>query len=197
MGRSSERYQGDFTTGRITERDLFGEFKKSKTYIEEHRRLANQTGYIGYDHDMGLIRDNYIQEPTNPEKPFAKELRMAVIDDLGLNTNEEMSRVRFYTSVGTTLDYNHGVDGWFEFDLEKGGTRKITIDVTTNPNKDTWKANIIFQREDFPDPCDGEEEFLAVVAECKDLIMEELRPQKKRDPILLHKSAGRRLIIRT
>ncbi len=46
--------------------------------------------------------------------------------------------LNYYTAVGTHLDFCYGIDAFFEI-----GPLRVTIDVTTNPNKENRKADII------------------------------------------------------
>lgn len=52
--------------------------------------------------------------------------------------------VKFYTAVHSAMDFYHGVDAFFEF---RGVL--VTIDVTINPNKNSGKADVIVQADDF------------------------------------------------
>lgn len=72
--------------------------------------------------------------------PDGERLQQMVSQILG-------SPVRFYTAIGSPLDHYHGVDGFFEH-----GRAVVTIDLTTNPNKLEYKADIVLFPEDFDDP---------------------------------------------
>jgi len=96
-------------------------------------------------------------DPTNPKKDFAREIRLALAEKLGLESDEEMNRLKFYTSVGGPLDL-HGIDGFFTFSyVDKEGRQKecgVSFDITRNPNKDeAVKADFLIGG-DIPDPSD-------------------------------------------
>ena len=73
--------------------------------------------------------------PTDPEPDIANDLHAHVCIALGL---EEWSEVAFYTAVGSPLDYYYGVDFFFELH-----NVVVTLDLTTNPKKTSYKADII------------------------------------------------------
>lgn len=160
MGRmDSFRSPGDFYTGKMNERDVFGSFRPSPKFREAYRAIARENGYVGYEASLDLVRKHGTQDPLNPEKPFANELRLAVIEALGLETEEEMDRVKFFTAVETPADQFHGIDGWIEYETQDGRRIVVTVDVTKNPNKDEWKADVIIP--EITDPSEDEDAFLA------------------------------------
>ncbi|MDO8600372.1 MAG: hypothetical protein Q7R73_01985 [bacterium] len=60
-------------------------------------------------------------DPTNPEKDFLKDLRLAVADELGFIKDEELEQLRIYTAVGSPLDFVHGRN--FFLELIQSGKR--------------------------------------------------------------------------
>lgn len=110
-------------------------------------------------------------DPTNPKKDFAREIRLALAERLGLESDEDMNRLKFYTSVGGPLDL-HGIDGFFTFSYVDGeGHQKecgVSFDITRNPNKDeAMKADFLIGG-DIPDPSDDdfkEEDYLKKIDE--------------------------------
>ncbi len=52
-------------------------------------------------------------------------------------------KVPFYTAVGSSLDFHHGVDGFFEFNGVV-----VTVDVTINPTKEVAKADLVVHPDD-------------------------------------------------
>ncbi len=161
MARGDTRGPRDFYSGRLNERDALGDFKRTPAFMRAYRAAANERGYVNYRQSVELVEQHYEGDPTNPAKPLANELRMAVIDELGLETDADMDRIKFFTAIGTPLDHFHGVDAWIEFVPEVGPPRRVTIDVTLNPNKETHKADVIVQ--EFPDPSENEERFMELV----------------------------------
>lgn len=149
---------GDFYTGKMNERDVFGSFLPSQKFLDAYRAVAKKNGYVGYEAALDLVRNHGIQDPLNPDKPFANELRLAVIEALGLETEKDMDRVKFFTAVETPADQFHGIDGWIEYETEDGRRIVVTVDVTKNPNKDAWKADVIIP--EITDPSVDEDLFL-------------------------------------
>ncbi len=74
-------------------------------------------------------------DPTDPEPDIANDLHAHVCIEMGL---EDWSVVAFYTAVGSPLDRWYGTDFFFEF---RG--KVVTLDLTTNPKKTSYKADII------------------------------------------------------
>ena len=148
----------DFYSGKMNEEDLFGKLRPSRKYIEAHESMANADGYVIRDVAIDIIRKYSNQDPINPTQPFAKELRLAVMDELSFETDQEMNRLKFYTAVGTSADVFHGIDGWFEYVDDDGVRVIVTIDVTKNPKKDEWKADVIIP--EVADPEEDETKFL-------------------------------------
>lgn len=148
----------EFYSGKMNERDTFGEPKRGPGYTAAWRAKAAESGYLKFNDAFELVRKHLDQNPTNPSKPFAKELRLAVIDALGLETDEDMDRVEFYSAVGTPADVFHGVDGWIEYKTPEGKRLIITLDATRNPSKDTAKADLVIP--EISDPSEDENKFL-------------------------------------
>lgn len=110
--------------------------------------------YIKYSDAMKAVKKPDVQpfeDPSEPsEVPFANDLLSTVADKLNL---EDYSDLRFYTAVGSQLDIHHGVDAFFEFDVD-GKIVVVTLDVTINESKiDNAKADVvIFMPRDGLDP---------------------------------------------
>ncbi|MBI5793623.1 hypothetical protein HZA87_00855 [Candidatus Uhrbacteria bacterium] len=164
----------DFYSGRFNERDVLGEFRSNAAGLRALQDEAGERGYIARGRAIDLIRQHTQEDPTNPRKPFAKELRLAVIDELGLEEDDDLDRIRFYSAVGTPLDVFHGVDGWIEFVPEKGSIQMITLDVMLDPGKVSHKADVIVQQ--FPDPVEDEVAFLEAVEGYASEVADRLRP---------------------
>lgn len=161
MGTRDRKGGGEFYSGRLNERDVLGEFKATPEGIKAYRAAVDKHGYMTFRDAMDLVRRYTKEDPTNPSQPFAKELRLAVIEQLGLEDEKDMDRVRFFSAVGTPLDVFHGIDGWIEFVPDQGPPRIVTLDATLNPGKEEHKADIIIQ--EVPDPTEDEKKFLGLV----------------------------------
>jgi len=116
--------------------------------------------YIRFKKALELTKKFQPADPTNPNKPFGRDLRITLQDLLKLETEEEMDMIKFYTAVGTPLDKIHGVDAFLEVDGGKEGIFRTTFDLTTNPNKKSYKSDLIISEEDLPDPNLEEKEYL-------------------------------------
>ena len=159
----------DFWSGRLSEKDSFGEFKPGLGYEVAYKQIANERGYVNFIQAMTLVREhgNPKVDATDPSKPLARELRIAVIDELGLE-DKDQDRIKFFSAVGTALDHFHGVDGWIEFQPEEGPPVIVTLDVTLNTKKLEHKADIIIS--EVPDPDEDEKAF-------EDLVYQTYAPQ--------------------
>ncbi len=148
----------EFYSGRMNEADVFGRFRPTPEFAAAFRAKAKENGYVGYEAALDLVRQYGQQDPLNPDKPFANELRQAVIEALELETEQEMDRVRFYSAIGTPADKWHGIDGWIEYQTPQGRKIIVTVDVTQNPNKDVWKADVIIPG--VTNPSENEDRFI-------------------------------------
>ncbi len=120
----SHSYSG--YTGHLFEEEVIG------------RCRVTHNGHMRWREAMELVRKN--QPAALPIT--ARRLRNRVAERIG----DTVGTLKFFTAVGTPLDFFHGVDGFFEF---KGVV--VTIDVTMNPHKDSGKADIIVQKDDLND----------------------------------------------
>lgn len=129
-------------TGKIAESEVLGE-----TTSEQKEKEQGFNGeYITFEQAVDLVKDNKYQpfkDPTNPhEKPFPHDVHATLIEKLSLDNYEQL---RFYTAVGSYLDKKHGIDAFFELDLGDGKSVRATLDMTQNPNKHDYKADVVFQ----------------------------------------------------
>ena len=127
----SEGYRGiPIQRGRLVERDLLGEVRGEMPY---------QEGYVPYKEAQRWVMSNQPAQPTNPIKPFAHELRIALLDCLGFQTRVQFNKVRFYTAVGSALDHWHGIDAFIQVDADEDlrvPSGLITLGVTTRDKSD-------------------------------------------------------------
>jgi hypothetical protein len=148
--------------------DLIGEIKTDdpayqaellKLQLEAKARGYNprQTNSLPFREAIELTKKFQPSDPTNPQKDFAREMRLSLAEKLNLESDEDMNRLKFFTSVGGPLDA-HGIDGFFVFSYtDKDGRTKecaVSFDVTRNPKKDeATKADFLIGG-DIPDPSD-------------------------------------------
>lgn len=110
----------DGYTGHLFEKEILG------TCLVAHR------GYMRWQDAAEMVRKNQPRMKTR----VAERLEGEVSRQFG-------KRVTLFTAVGSTLDCMHGVDGFFEFE---GAV--VTIDLTTNPHKDSTKADLLVHQDD-------------------------------------------------
>ncbi len=169
MRFSRERFSGE--TGDLFEHDFIGqvdtkspEYQKALRETQLKEAKAGKTGnYIRFRSALDLAKKFPAYDPTNPTKPFGRDIRVALQDLLKLETPEDMDRLRFYTASGTPLDKFHGVDAFVEYTDKDGTIYRATFDLTINPQKQGYKSDIIVQEKDLPDPNLHEKEYLEAI----------------------------------
>lgn len=137
MAKNFEGY-----TGHLAEGEVLGETK-----LEQKEKEKEYEGdYLTFKQAVDLVKETNFQpfkDPTNPhEKPFPHDVHATLIDLLSLDSYEQ---VRFYTAVGSYLDKKHGIDAFYELDLGEGESVRATLDMTQNPHKHDYKADVVFQ----------------------------------------------------
>ncbi len=161
-------------TGRMHETDLFGSLKidpnARKRYEQLYERFKQPDGYVNYNRSMDLVRRSYPEgEEVNPDKEFAKDLRLEVLDIFEI-PDDQADSIRFFSAVGTPLDVFHGVDAWIEVSDPDQGRVEVTLDASLKPDKvqEGYKADVIVG--DIPDPSDPDylkkvEEYAQIIAD--------------------------------
>lgn len=172
-------------SGRLYERDCFGEAVRT----EEFERQS-QNPMKGPEGRLSNLEAMYEQvklaqpgDPTDPKKGFARDLRLAVSDALGL-VGDDIDGLRFFTAIGTTLDKFEGVDAFFEVvDPTSGKRYRITMDATMNKEKEEsgHKADIIIG--EVKDPEENEAEYLESVENYGKRIAARLNDMRKEDGV--------------
>lgn len=170
-------------SGRMYEADLLGDFKPTKEFVAKLRAIRTETGYVERGKILDLIRRHPSEDPTNPGKPFAYELRLATAEAMGLEDDADLDRLKFYTAVGTPADVFHGIDAWIEFESKRGNDSVIvTLDATKNPNKEEAKADLVIP--EIPDPSEDEDAFLKAAEKYGGMVarqlQEKIREKKNR-----------------
>jgi len=143
---------GDYYSGRMFERDFIGGVNVDQPEYQAARRaVVDSSGYAPYERAARLAKQFPPYDPTNPTRPFAQDIRLELIDLLGLSS-KQYDRVKFYTAVNTPLDHKHGVDAFIEVEDPKTKTvRRVTFDLSLNRRKEA-KADILVR--DLPAPDD-------------------------------------------
>ncbi|HRY62326.1 MAG TPA: hypothetical protein P5056_00970 [Candidatus Paceibacterota bacterium] len=162
MAFSPEGRSGE--TGGTLEWGVFGGIGKGKVMTaikemglttEEFLKLKDK-GYLPYDKSIDLVKriQNVTEKhnPANPEKMIVRDIK----DFLEEFLKKKSENVRFYSALKTPLDIMHGVDAFFEIDLEKEEGKEqqkpvvVTMDITMRAkegDKDQ-KANVLIRMPD-------------------------------------------------
>ena len=146
-------------TGSMAESEAFGEVRG---YMEHHEWLEwkRENHYMAYRESMDLVRKAQLGDPTEPNPRFASDMQATLVEKL---CPGEYDKVRFYTAVGSNLDYQHGVDAFFEVKINDKQIIIVTMDVKIY-NPDSVKADIliVFPPEGL-DPKDDHDEYYALL----------------------------------
>jgi len=168
---SGKEYEFDLLGKLDTENPAFrAELKKLQEAAVNRGYHPKQADSLPFREAVALSKKFQPSDPTNPVREFAKELRLALADKLGLESDEQLDKLKIFTTLGGPLDA-HGVDGFVSFicAVGNGGEREflVSFDVTKNPNKDEApKAAELLIGGDIPDPGDEnykEEEYLKII----------------------------------
>ena len=145
----SPQFGGMENQGNVREGDIFDRpkwedrlgrpagLKGAVQDLDVHRTLKRfkEGAYISYEEAFAFIKKAYPLNPYDPAKPFARELRLKVGERLGLTREEELHRLKLYSTIGSPLDRIHGVDALIIYDDPEMGEIIVTIDETENPKK--------------------------------------------------------------
>lgn len=168
---TGKEYEYDLLGTLDTESPLFqAELKKLQEAAISRGFHPRQADSLPYKAAVELTKKFQPSDPTNPQKAFAKELRLALADKLGLESDEQLDKLKIFTSLRGPLDA-HGIDGFISFlcPAGKDGEQEVMVsfDVTKNPNKDeVRKAADMLIGGDIPDPSDEgykEKDYLEII----------------------------------
>ncbi|KKS36866.1 MAG: hypothetical protein A3G49_03860 [Candidatus Sungbacteria bacterium RIFCSPLOWO2_12_FULL_41_11] len=132
--RATKHYENFIGGGEGTEFewDIFGAADtKNPEYQKELERVTKPNDFVFYRDALKLAKKFQPGDPGNPKRAFARDLRIEIIDLLGLTEEKDMDRIKFYTAIGTPLDKWHSIDGFFEIEQEHRPPIMITFDTTT------------------------------------------------------------------
>lgn len=121
MSRRFEKPRG--ITGGMAEEEIFGSVENS----QEFQEWLENHGYMTFKESMRVAKENQPGDPTDPDARFANDLHATLAEAISPD-NYEM--IRFNTAVGSNLDYQHGIDAFFEIETASG-TIVVTLDVKT------------------------------------------------------------------
>lgn len=194
-------------TGRMHEGDFLPHIKKDASYYKIFGELATREAiaeakrkheefvkgpivitpdnefsiYLNMPDSMELVRKTQEDNPINPKKEFARDLRLEVAELLEFESDDDLKRVRVYGAVETPLDIKHGTDGFIEYVDVRGKTHIYRFDLTANPMKSEDKFNkkgslIIGE---IPDPQHETKLYLEKVAEVAKEVAEQFKSEEK------------------
>lgn len=120
-------------TGKLFEWETLGE---CRIHANRHRRRA-----LPFHDALRQVMDNQPFAPNDPPGQMGK-FRDAVIACMQ-RRDLNPSSLRLYTAVGSSLDYDHHIDGFFHY-----LGLMVTLDLTINPHKDDSRTHVLVTGED-------------------------------------------------
>ncbi len=120
--------------------------EQARIVFEDTLALSDQDKYINFKNSMKLVEMSQLGDPENPSRFFAKALYNSVKEKF-----VDKYILKFFTaSGGTHLDVKHKIDCFFKlYNKEtKEELSQATIDLTSNTNKQTCRADILLYISD-------------------------------------------------
>jgi hypothetical protein len=164
-------------TGKIIEREILGKIEKERSKERPDVFENLEKTYLPYKKAMEAVKRMQPFDPSDPEPGFANDLHATIAERLKL---EDYSRLRFFTAISSHLDIWHGVDAFFELDSKE---KKIivTLDVTSNPNKDSCKADVLVEiPSEGLDPKEDRIEYMEKIEEVADKVVSLIKSNSSR-----------------
>jgi hypothetical protein len=152
MAKKYTQSRQDIETGKDFEADLFGKpnlyHPNYGDFLRSHAEVDERGVYFTYDNAVEIVKNfQDLNNPLNPGRPFAKELRLELAERLfGPERMKDWDRVKFYTAIDTPLDRIHSVDAFFEIETDDGKIIRITLDASKNREKisrEKYRADIL------------------------------------------------------
>jgi hypothetical protein len=122
-------FESSGNTGRIFESEILSTLPD--TWRKE--------GFFDEAKSYEWVRQNQTWNPSDPTNKIANELHYKVAEQLGL---DDVNELKFYSALGSPLDYFYGVDAFFEI-----GNSTFTLDLSINPHKKEAKADMVVHEE--------------------------------------------------
>lgn len=171
-------------SGREFEYDLFGQVDiRDPKFLAELAKVTTdkKTGYVPFKQAVELAKKFQPGDPTNPKKDFLRELRIELIDKLGLESEKAADGLKVYTAVKTPLDAYHGADAFVTF--SKGGKEiVITLDASLRQDKitglDKSKADVLIG--ELPMPEEDEDAYLEAIGDIADKVARQIELKERR-----------------
>jgi len=105
-------------------------------------------------------------DPANPTSDFAREFRLAMAENLGLEEDSDLEKLKLFTAVQSPLDAHH-IDFFVTYAPKQSEEYFIGLDITKQPKKDEpLKGADMLIGGDIPDPSDdnfSEENYLKII----------------------------------
>ena len=141
--------------------------------ILKQNKISPET--LRYRDWQKIIQELYPENPTMPKQKWGKDLYNFVAEKLGLDI-ENTEDLKFFNSLGTPMDRN-GIDCFFTFkNPQTGKEAMFTIDVTANPKKDEWKANLVIgEMPNYRESPEEKEKYIEEMEKASGRIAEKLR----------------------
>ncbi len=129
-------------TGKISDGNLCEEAVLGKCNIKRNEMIpvpaSNLNPIIRKQAENVLFKFTKNHQPKDNESKVitrVKELIQEKTGPIAENHGQEIKQVKFYTAVGSPLDYLYGIDGWIEIRTINGSTEKITFDLKSGNSK--------------------------------------------------------------
>jgi len=125
--------------------------KNNRMDEEKYRKIVNQSEYL-VNWDKYIKNNQPGSNPSEPKATFAFDLFNDIAEkELDLKDEEgniDYSRLKFYTTINSALDYNKSVDCFFEmYDVDNEGnyikSSEALVDFTISNNKPSDKQEVI------------------------------------------------------
>lgn len=171
----ANRFEKSGITGKIVERELFGKSLHSK--YEQNEEVGGYWERYDFERRLEILKRLQPFQSIEAAPDFAKTVHTLASDKLKIDPKV----LRFFTAVESPVDWMNKIDGWFEIKIKDGPMLRVTIDITTNPEKalPKYPADI----PDFLVPSDGldrkvdENQFLEYSNSLADEVVMILRPK--------------------
>lgn len=154
-------FHESYKEGKDVEQGLLGTERRFKPEGEV-RRVEFEGGveeveaYLPFEAAAESVKERKMFSPTDPEPEFANDLHATIGELLGL---QDLEQLEYYTALApegstlTSLDFDHGVDAFFELKDSEGKKReRVTLDVSFR-DKEKVKADVLVRLSpDFSPP---------------------------------------------
>lgn len=163
----------EYISGFEAEEALLGQKLDWEKILQKHEITAEKRPFQAWQQ---ILENVYPENPFMPAKKWGKDLYDAVAKKLEIDVDtDDTKNLRFYKTLGTDLD-RMGIDCFFT--LTNPQTKRetsFTIDLTTRPQKDEYKADITVQANEIPNHRTNETEYIKYMENLAEIIAKELK----------------------